>query len=66
MGTSPERFLPMPEVRKVAGDKSVRTIYRWIDEGIFPRPIKFAPNSVGWAESTIKEFIESKKQAAVQ
>ena len=52
--------------RAAFGGKSRRTIYRWIDEGIFPRPIKFGPNSVGWAESTIKEFIESKKQAAVQ
>ena len=53
-------------VRAALGGKSRRTIYRWIDEGIFPRPIKFGPNSVGWPESTIREFIESKKEEAAQ
>ncbi len=59
-------FLPIDEVRKAVGDKSRRTIYRWIEEGIFPKPVPIGPNSVGWPESTIKEFIETKKQAAAQ
>ncbi len=59
-------ILSIDTVRAALGGKSRRTIYRWIDEGTFPKPIKFAPNSVGWPESTIKEFIEAKKQAAAQ
>jgi len=59
-------LLSIDEVRTVLGGKSRRSIYRWIDEGIFPKPIKFAPNSVGWPESTIREFIEKKKEEAVQ
>ncbi len=62
MGTSPERFLPMREVRKVAGDKSVRTIYRWIQEGHFPSPVRLGPNSVGWSESALNEWVKIKKE----
>ena len=59
-------LFPMDEVRRIVGGKSRRTIYRWIGEGLFPKPIQTGPNSVAWPESTIREFIEAKKQAAVQ
>ena len=59
-------LLSIDKVLAAVGGKSRWTIYSWVEEGIFPKPIKFAPNSVGWPESTIIEFIEAKKQAAVQ
>ncbi len=61
-----DRFLPIEEVRRIAGNKSRRTIYRWIGLGLFPRPIGIGPNSVGWPESAIREWVENKKQAATQ
>ncbi len=57
-------FLPIHEVRKAVGDKSRRTIYRWIEEGIFPKPVPIGPNSIAWPESVIRTWIEEKKQAA--
>ena len=59
-------ILSIDTVRAALGGKSRRTVYRWIEEGIFPKPVPIGPNSVGWPESTIREFIESKKQAAAQ
>lgn len=35
------------------------TIYRRIQEGSFPRPLKLGANSVGWRESDVLDFINS-------
>ena len=59
-----DRFLPIEEVRRIAGNKSRRTIYRWMDLGVFPKCIEIGPNSVAWSESAITEWVEDKKQNA--
>ncbi|MCZ6718346.1 MAG: AlpA family phage regulatory protein [Gammaproteobacteria bacterium] len=59
-----DRFLPIEEVRRIAGNKSRRTIYRWMDLGVFPKSIEIGPNSVAWSESAIKGWVEAKKQNA--
>ena len=58
-----ERFVRMPELLKTLGI-SRGTIYQWMDKGTFPRPCKLGQNCVGWPESTVKEWIESRKEAA--
>ncbi len=61
-----DRLMGFSEVQGKTGNRSRRTYYRWISQGLFPAPISIGPNSVAWLESSIKEFIESKKQAAAQ
>lgn len=56
-----ERFVRMPELLKTLGI-SRGTIYLWMDKGSFPRPAKLGPNTVGWPESVVKGWIESKKE----
>jgi prophage regulatory protein len=56
-----EHFLPISEVKRIAGNKSTRTIYRWVEQGLFPRPVALGPNSIGWPRSAIKEWVEARK-----
>ena len=37
-------------------DVSRSTIYKWMDEGTFPAPIKLGPRAVGWLESELDSF----------
>ncbi len=57
-------MLPIGRVREMIGGKSRSTIYRWIDQGIFPPPIKIGPNSVAWTYDSIIEWLNSKLQGA--
>lgn len=36
------------------------TIYKYISEGGFPKPISLGDRSVGWLESEVYEWIENK------
>ena len=39
------------------------TLYRWMDEGRFPRPIKLGGKAVGWLVSDIDCWIDQRVQA---
>ena len=43
---------------------SKSTIYRLIGEGTFPRPTKLGIKASGWSESEIREWLESRREAA--
>ncbi|MGN8224607.1 helix-turn-helix transcriptional regulator [Gracilimonas sp. BCB1] len=38
------------------------TLYRWISEGKFPRPIKLGDRKTAFREKDIQEWIESKNE----
>jgi prophage regulatory protein len=42
------------------------TIYRWINEGHFPRPIKLGGGSVGWLASEVNQWITEQAAASRQ
>lgn len=48
-------FLRRPEVRCRYGISSA-TLYRWIRVGLFPRPVRLGPNTVGWRVSDLEVF----------
>ena len=52
------RFLSLPEVQQIAGNKSHVTIWRWVRDGIFPSPRKIGPNSIACLESELDEWID--------
>lgn len=37
------------------------TIYAWIAEGRFPKQVSLGPNSVGWRETDINAWIDSRR-----
>lgn len=36
------------------------TLKRWIEQGLFPKPIKLGPNSIAWAEEDLQKFDASR------
>ena len=52
------RFLKRDEVRQIAGNIVDSTLYHWMSQGIFPRPVKLGPQRVGWRESDVDQWAE--------
>ena len=43
-----------------------RTLYYWMELGMFPQPIHLGPRTVGWLDSDIEAWIHEKAQASRQ
>ena len=54
-----DRILRRPVVEDVTG-LSRSTIYQLMSEDKFPRPIKLSKRAVGWHESAITRWLESR------
>ena len=39
------------------------TLYKLIGRGEFPRPVRLGPQAVGWKESEVAEWLESRERA---
>ncbi len=61
----PSRLLKLQEVRLLTG-VSRSAIYEWAKDGKFPKPRRLTPHTrrVGWLQSEIQEWIESRPIAA--
>ena len=55
----PLRLLRLKEVKMRVG-LGRSTIYRWISDGRFPKPVRLGGNSVGWPETAIDMWIMSR------
>ena len=51
-----DRLLRMTDVMQIVG-VSDKTIYRHMNQGLFPRSVRIGPNSVAWRESVIMAWI---------
>jgi len=56
--------LRMPQVVAITG-LSRMTIYRLEKRGQFPRRIQLSPNSIGWLQDQIDQWIKSRPGVAV-
>lgn len=61
--TANNRVMRLPQVME-ATSLSRSTIYRMMDEGKFPKPIKLTRKAVAWPESAISEWLASRPFAA--
>lgn len=43
---------------------SCTTLYRWMDEGIFPSPTRYTTRCVRWKQSDIQNWIDQNGQVA--
>ncbi len=59
---SDDYFVPKSKAREVAADASVRTLYRWAEAGLFPKPYPIGPNRSGWLNSELQEWVRKKKE----
>lgn len=55
-------ILRRPDVQAVTG-LSRSTIYKWMNEGSFPKPVKLGQRAVGWREADINEWLETRDTA---
>lgn len=53
-----DRILRQAEARQKCGNPSRPTWYKWIKQGLIPRPLKFQNNFVGWKESELDAVLE--------
>lgn len=54
------RVLRLAEVREKTG-LARSTIYKYIDMGMFPRPVYLGGRSVGWIDSEIHQWLQDKQ-----
>ena len=40
------------------------TIYQYIQEGAFPKPVQLGPRAVGWIEAEVSEWIRAQLKVA--
>ena len=60
--TMHDRLLRRCEVEAITG-MSRSSIYRLMQNGEFPRPVRVGPAAVRWRESDIKAWLESRPDA---
>jgi prophage regulatory protein len=58
-----DRLLPMPTVMDITS-LSKATIYRKVDKGTFPAPLKIAKSRVAWRQSDIAAWIAAQGYSA--
>ena len=56
------RVLRLHEVLERVG-LSKSTLWRYINEGDFPKPIKLGPRASGWIEEEVDDWIASRPRA---
>lgn len=60
-----DRIIRKPELLRITG-VSIATVYRWVGDGSFPAPVKLGPNSTGWRESAVREWLDSREPVEEQ
>lgn len=53
------RLIRLPEVQHRVG-LGRSTIYRWMSEGKFPKPVQLGSHSVAWQEPDIEEWVRNR------
>jgi prophage regulatory protein len=60
----PERIYRRPEVEARTG-LSRSTLYAMMAEGTFPQPVYLGKRAVGWTDTAISEWLESRQKRGV-
>lgn len=53
------RILRLPEIMEITGYRR-STIYLYISQGIFPRPVKIGRRAVGWPISEVLSVMQAR------
>lgn len=53
---SAQRLLRLKDVRSITG-LGRSTIYRWMETGRFPKPVRLGPRSVAWIDYEIEAWV---------
>ena len=55
------RLIRYPGLKDLEIVNNRTTLYRWIKDGRFPKPIRLGPNSVAWRWSAIEEWLAARE-----
>jgi len=55
-----DRLVSIKETLALVGSPAVSTLYRWIADGSFPKPVQIGPGRVGVKMSAIQAWIASR------
>jgi len=55
-----DKFLRLKQVKEISG-LSRSTIYRFMENGTFPKSVDLGPRLIAWRESELKEWFINKK-----
>ena len=58
-----DKLLPIGAVLDAVG-VSRSSLYQWVGEGRFPRPVQVGPRAVRWRSSEVESWIASRPPAA--
>lgn len=58
-------LIKLPAVKEKTS-LSTSTIYRGVERGDFPKPVRLSPRSVAWVENEVEAWIEQRIEASRQ
>jgi prophage regulatory protein len=59
----PEKLVRKPGVLAMTGIGGSSTLYDWMAQETFPRPVKLGARMMAWRESEVLEWIAARKPA---
>ena len=61
-----DALLRQRTVRSLVGEVAGSTLWRWIEQGKFPKPVRLGDNTVAWRSRDIASWIESRQPSAAE
>lgn len=55
---TPTIFYRLPKVREIAGGVASSTIWGWVKNGTFPKPIKLSKNCTAWNAEDVEAWAQ--------
>lgn len=59
---TPDGFLDLEGTRKFAANPGVSTLYKWMGDGLFPKPYPIGANRRAWKISDLEQWRDSLQQ----
>lgn len=53
-------FYRLPKVREIVGGVAPSTIWSWVKNGTFPKPIKLSENTTAWNAAEVEAWAQSR------
>jgi len=61
---TPTKFYRLPQVREIAGGVAPSTIWGWVKNGTFPKPIKLSANCTAWDAAQVEAWAQARIAAS--
>lgn len=61
---TPRRYSRLRAVRARLGGAGSTTVYRWGQEGLFPKPVRLGPNLAAWPDDEIEAVLAARAAGA--